>query len=168
MGKVLRLDGVDRYYGWLEKSVTFDASNTTESETLWTLTGAVIVHRLYYVVTTVIGVNHTAAYFRLNDGTNTPAITASGGTTISAATVGSIVMANRLAATAVTLANGSEARVNRANGANDLNFQDMVLTAKNGATTTLEYRYSTTDTPTTGAVTFFCVWSPLSSDGNLV
>lgn len=147
--------------------VTFAASNTTESKTLFTFTGTIEVVALYGVVTTALGSNHTAAHFRLNDGTNTPAITLATGTTMSNAAVGSTIVADRLAATAVTLGDSSQARVLQPSTVNGNEGQNQIFVAKNGATNTIEYRYTTTSTPTSGAATFFIKWRPLSPDASV-
>lgn len=148
-------------------SKTTNLSNTTGSLTLFTIAGNIELVKLYGIVTTVLSANHTAAHFRLNDGTNVPVLTLATGTTMSAAAVGSIIAATALAATAVTLANGSQARVTQAAAANQIPFQGQILTAKNGATTTLEYRYTTTDIPSSGAIQFFMWWQPLSDDASV-
>ena len=72
-------------------SKTTNANNTTVSVPLFRITGSIYVKRLYGVVTTVLGPNHTAAHWRLEDGTNTPAVTLATGTTLSSANVGSII-----------------------------------------------------------------------------
>jgi len=89
-------------------SITTNASNTTASVTCFTVTGSIYVHRLYGVVTTVLSSNHTAAHWRLEDGTNTPAVTLATGTTLSAATVGSVISKNGLAAAALTLSQSDQ------------------------------------------------------------
>lgn len=146
---------------------TTSANNTTASISLFTITGSVRVESLSGVVTTVLSSNHTAAHWRLNDGTNTPAVTLATGTTLSSANVGSVIQKKGLAGAALVLAQGDEARVpeHATSGlAPDVPF---VLVAKNGATTTLEYRYSTTNAPATGAIQFFIEWNRLSDDGSV-
>lgn len=146
-------------------SITTNASNTTASVTCWTITGSIYVHRLYGVVTTVLSSNHTAAHWRLEDGTNTPAVTLATGTTLSSATVGSVISKGGLAAAALTLTQADQARVFESATAGVVPFSPFVCLAKNGATTTLVYRYTTTNTPATGAIQMFMEWEPLSADG---
>ena len=83
--------------------LTLDASNETKTEPLFRITGSILVQKLYGVVKTVVGANHTAAYFRLNDQTAQSDITLNTGTTISSAAVGSILVKKGLAAAALTL-----------------------------------------------------------------
>lgn len=144
---------------------TTNASNTTASITLFTVTGSVKVLDIYGVVTTVLSNNHTAAHWRLNDGTNTPAITLATGTTLSSANVGSLIEKKGLVAAALVLNQSDQCRVSEhaTSGLNPDTPFDIV--AKNGATTTIEYRYTTTNTPATGAIQFFVEWVPLSADG---
>ncbi len=76
------------------------------------VTGTVQVLGLWGVVTTVLGVNNTAAYWRLNDQTNQSSITLSTGTALSAAPVGSIIVKKDVASAALTLLSSSQERVN--------------------------------------------------------
>lgn len=147
--------------------LTFTANATTESKTCFTVTGSVKILGLFGVVTTVLGANHTAAHFRLNDGTNTPALTVATGTTLSAAGVGSLVYKEGTASQALNFLNSDQVRTDEQSAGSDA-YSRFVVNAKNGATTTIEYRYTTTDAPTSGAATFFVEYIPLSATGDLV
>jgi hypothetical protein len=146
---------------------TLSANNTTASVNLFKITGDVLIHKLYGVVTTTIGSNHTAAHWRLEDGTNTPAITAATGTAISSAGVGSMLIKEALAATALTLDNSSATVIEESAtlGADLAPFEVVQKLATN---TFIVYRYTTTNTPTTGAIQFFCEWEPLSAGSSVV
>lgn len=146
-------------------SQTLTANNTTVHVPIFTITGSVLVYALYGVVTTALGSNNTAAYWRLNDGTNQSDITVSTGTTLSSATAGSIIVKKGLAAAALTLLNASQERVSEPTTLETSYFSPFVATAKNGATTQIEFTYTTTETPTSGAITFYLGWTPLSADG---
>ena len=50
-----------------QKSLSLTLSNTTGSQSVFTLTGTVNILRLWGEVTTAISSNHTAAHLRLND-----------------------------------------------------------------------------------------------------
>src|ERR1700734_2691868 len=94
----------------ISNSKTLSANNTTANVPIFSVVGTVEVLALYGVVTTVLG-NNTAAYWRLNDGTNTPAITLSTGTTLSAEPVGSYIVKKPLATTALTYSSSAASTV---------------------------------------------------------
>lgn len=150
------------------KVTTFVANNTTVSMAVFTVTGAVIVYRIWGVVTTTIGANHTAGHLRTNDQTATIDLTLNTGITLSALAVGTLVSKIGLAADALTLDDNATAKITEAASAGQLPFSPVIIVKKTGATTTVDYRYSTTDAPTSGAVTWYADWEPLSADGNLV
>lgn len=149
------------------KIVTTNANNTTASFVCFTVTGMIRVLQLYGIVTTVLSSNHTAAHWRLNDQTATPAISLATGTTVSSAPVGSALIRSGLVATALTL-NSSAAGVvqDPATAGNDV-FSSFEIVQKTGATTTIDYRYSTTNAPSSGAIQFFLAWQPLSADASV-
>lgn len=153
-----------------QKEITLSANNTTANVALFTITGSVRVHSLQGVVTTVIGSNHTAAYWRLNDQTAQPAISLATGTTVSSAAVGSLLLRNSVAAVALTLDNASAGRVRDpvAATAPDVAMPFDVVQKTAGVLTQIEYVYTTTNTPTSGAIKFTANWLPLSDDGALV
>src|SRR3990167_10379103 len=104
---LLDLDGNGRpIYGdspfKVSKSLTINASNTTVNPPIFTLTGAVMLTRLWGVVTTDLGSNHTAAAWRLNDQTAQVYLTAVGGTTLSSIKAGSVIVKDKLVAVALT------------------------------------------------------------------
>ncbi len=145
------------------KSISTNANNTTVSVGLFRVTGSVYVYKLYGVVTTVLSSNQTAAHWRLEDGTNTPAVSLAAGTTVSSATVGALISRTGLAATALSLSNGDQARVLDANSAGNDGLSSFMIIQKNGTNSDLVYRYSTTNAPATGAIQFFMEWEPLSA-----
>jgi hypothetical protein len=150
------------------KSLTLSGNNTTVTAPIFTLTGTVNVVALYGVVTTDLGANNTAAYWRLNDQTAQPAITLSTGTTLSAVKAGSVIVKKGLAAAALVLLDNSAGRVSEPTTLETTYFSPFVATKKTAATTQIEFVYSTTDTPTSGVIQFFAVWLPVSADAALV
>lgn len=148
-----------------QTSLTLDASNDTVEEPLFRITGSVEIKKLYGVVTTIVGANHTAAYFRLNDQTAQSDITLSTGTTISSAAVGSILVKKGLAAAALTLLTAAQERVSEPTTLETDYFSPFVVVAKPTANTDIEYLYTTTTEPTSGVIQFFLVWVPLSYNG---
>ena len=169
---LLDLDGNGRpVYGdspfKVSKSVIFSGDNTTVVVPLFTLTGSVMLTRLWGEVTTQIGTNHTIASFRLNDQTAQVYLTAVGGTTLSAIKAGSIIIKDKLVAVAVTKLDNVAGVVSETATAGIPVFSPVVLVKKTAATTQIEYRYATTDSPTTGAITFYASYYPLSDGGCL-
>lgn len=141
---------------------TLTGNNTTVNVPLFTVAGSIEVLGIWGVVTTVLGANNTAAYFRGNDATNTPAITLATGTTLSAANVGSTIAKKGLAAAALTLIKSDQFRISEPTTLETTFFSPFELTGLNGGTSNIEFVYSTTDTPTSGAIEFFIRWVPLT------
>lgn len=147
------------------KSLTLSGSNTTVNAPIFTITGTVLITQLFGVVTTDLGANHTAAFWRLNDQTAQPAITLATGTTLSAVKAGSVIVKKGLAAAALTLLDNAAGRVSEPTTLETDYFSPFVAVKKTAATTQIEYNYTTTDTPTSGVIQFFVNYQPLSADG---
>ncbi len=147
-------------------SQTLSGSNTTVNTALFTITGTVEIRALYGVVTTVIGANHTAGLYRLNDQTAQVSITASGAT-LSGLAAGTTITKKGLAAAALTLLDNAAGRVSEPTTLETTYFSPFVVMKKNGALTQIEYSYATTDTPTSGVIQHFLRFLPLSADGNV-
>lgn len=147
-------------------SQTLSGSNTTVNTPLFRITGTIEVRGLWAVVTTVIGANHTAGIYRLNDQTAQVAITASGAT-LSGLAAGTTITKKGLAAAALTLLDNAAGRVSEPTTLETTYFSPFVVMKKTGANTDIEYGYATTDTPTSGVLKHFLRWLPLSSDANV-
>lgn len=152
------------------KSLTLSGSNTTVASPIFRLTGSVEVRGLYGVVTTALGANNTAAYWRLNDQTAQPAISLATGTTISAAPAGSVIARLSLVSVALSLKSSAAGGVLDPVAATvPGELMPVILVQKTaGVQTDIEFVYSTTDTPTSGVIQFFVRWLPISADGKLV
>lgn len=148
-------------------SQVLSGNNTTVATPIFKVTGMVQILGIWATITTVLGTNHTASAFRLNDGTNTPAITLSTGTDISAAPVGSDIVKKGLAAAAVTYIKSDQARVSEPTTLETTYFSPFVIDANGTVTTNIEYVYATTDAPTSGAMQFFIRWLPLTNDAQV-
>lgn len=151
--------------GVVSRKSTLSGNNTTVVTPVFSITGTVNVVALYGVVTTDLGANNTAAYWRLNDQTAQPAITLATGTTISAVKAGSTIVKKGLAAAALTLLDNSAGRVSEPTTLETTFFSPFVAMKKTAAETDIEFVYTTTDTPTTGVIQFFAVWLPVSANG---
>lgn len=153
-------------YGGL---ITTDAqvlvgSGATVAVPIFTVTGAIEVTALYGVVTTTLG-NNTAAYWRTNDGSTQNDITLSTGTTLTGAIKGAVIAKKATKGTALTLVAGTSAQVDES-GSNLPFFQPFVIQANAAATSNIEFVYTTSDTPTTGAITFYIRWAPIATINN--
>jgi len=151
-----------------KKSLTLTANNETLSQDVFTITGAIILYGLWGEVTTAIGSNHTAAHYRIDDQTAQTAITAAAGVTLSSLAAGTMIIKTGLAATALTLLNNAVGAFNEGSAQGGKPMTPIILVKKTAATTDIEYRYSTTNAPTTGVIEHTALWMPLSEDGNLV
>lgn len=152
---------------YINNSINLTANNTTANVPVFHVTGTVLVTGLWGVVTTTLGANNTAAYWRLNDQTAQSDITLSTGTALSAAVAGSVIVKKGLAAAALTLLSNSQERVSEPTTLETLYFSPFVAVKKTAAVTDIEFTYTTTDTPTTGTIQFFASYVPISADGKL-
>lgn len=149
------------------KVQTLVGNNTTVATPIFSVTGSVEVLRLWAVVTTTIGANHTTAFYRLNDQTAQPAITLATGVTLSALLADTVVAKFGLAAAALTLITNAAGRVNEPTTLETTMFSPFTLLKKTAAATNIEYSYATTDTPTSGVLQHFVEWRPISANGAL-
>jgi hypothetical protein len=129
--------------------------------------GTVNVLAIYGVVTTVLG-NNTAAYWRLNDQTAQVSITLSTGTTLTSKSAGSTIVKNGLAAAALVLLDAAAGRVSEPTTLETTYFSPFVAMQKTaGVTTDIEFVYTTSDNPTTGAITFYVQYLPIGQGSNI-
>lgn len=151
----------------LTTSATLTASATTASNILFRVTGSIEVLRLYGVVTTALGANITAAFWRTNDQTAQVNISLNTGTTLSAFTAGSLINRSSVATVALTGDNASAAKVRDPVAATSPAVcMPFAIVQKTGnVQTDIEFRYTTTDAPTSGVIQFFLEYRPLSADG---
>lgn len=147
------------------KSQTTNANNATAATAIFGITGSVEILRLWGVITTTLGANHTAAAYRLNDQTAQVDITLAAGTTLSAKAAGSVIVKKGLAAAAVVLLDNAAGVVSEPTTLETIYWDAFIAVKKTGAVTNIEYRYTTTDTPTSGVIQHFVEWRPISSDG---
>jgi hypothetical protein len=129
------------------------------------ITGCVRILKLGGTVTTLHG-NATAASFRLNDQTAVLPITSAAGTVMTAAPVGSTIAKLGLVAAALSLISSAAGALAEPTTLETLAFSEFLMQKKiPAANTDIEYVFTTTDNPTTGAILFWCEWQALSSDG---
>lgn len=152
----------------ISNSKVLVGNNTTVAVPIFHVTGTVQVIGLWGVVTTVLGANNTAAYWRLNDQTAQVNITLNTGTTLTTSAVGCTIVKKGLAAAALTLLDSAAGRVSEPTTLETPYFSPFVAMQKTGSIQTdIEFVYSTTDTPTSGAITFYAQYLPVGSGSKL-
>lgn len=147
---------------------TLTGSSATVAVPLFHIVGTVEIRGIWGIVTTDLGANHTAAYWRLNDQTAQVNITLNTGTTLSAVKAGSTIVKKGLAAAALVLLDNVAGRVSEPTTLETTYFSPFVAMKKTAATTDIEYLYTTSETPTTGAIQFFVRFLPVSIDGTII
>lgn len=153
---------------FISNSKTLVGNNTTVAVPIFHVTGSVQILAIWGNITTALGANNTAAYWRLNDQTAQSNITLNTGTILSAATAGAIIVKKGLAAAALTLLDATQGRVSEPTTLETPYFSPFVAVQKTGAIQTdIEFVYSTTDTPTSGVINFYCQYLPIGSGSKL-
>lgn len=149
-------------------SITCNVNNTTGSKVVFTVTGSVLVVGIYGIVTTVISSNHTGGHLRLNDQAATIDITESGtGVALSALAAGTLIYKESLTAVALKLKDNVAGFFEEPASAGQPAMSPFVVGKKTGAVTTIDYRYATTNAPSSGVIQWRALWLPLSADGFL-
>lgn len=148
---------------FVSNSKTLTGNNTTVNVPIFTVTGSVQILGIWGNITTTLGANNTAAYWRLNDQTAQSNITLNTGTTLSGAVAGSVIVKKDLVSAALTFLNASQERVSEPTTLETSYFSPFVAVAKPGAVTNIEFTYTTTDTPTSGVINFYVQYIPIGS-----
>ena len=161
-------DYLDRVSGDIvTKVATLSANNTTASVALFTLTGAVMVRKIWGVLTAKTTLaNCTNLHLDLYDATDALPITKTTTITLSGLAIGTMVVKTETLATALTLLNnvaGCVAEGSTAKG----NFE-FIINKKTAATTQIRMTYTTTDAPANAQITWFCEFYPMSAGSSLV
>jgi hypothetical protein len=149
-------------------SRTFVGNNATVNVPIFGFTGVLEIRGLWGVVTTTLGANHTASSWRINDQTAQVYLTAVGGASIGGYTPGSMIYKGGLVATALTAKSAAAGYITEPAATQMINLTPVIIGDKTTLTNnTIEYHYATTDTPTSGAMTFFLRWLPMSNDASV-
>lgn len=171
MGSMLRDDNDSPVYSpglTTTDTQTLIGNNTTIVVPIFSVTGSVSISALWGVVTTTLGANNTAAYWRLNDQTAQLDITLNTGTTLSGLTAGTTLVKKGLATAALTALSAAAGRVSEPTTLETAYFSPFVVVQKTGnIATNIEFVYTTTDTPTSGVIKFYVQWFPLSPGANI-
>jgi len=149
------------------KSLTLSGNNTTVAAPIFSITGSVEIRAIWGVITTTLGANHTAAHWRLNDQTAQVVITAAAGTALSAKKAGSVIVKKGLAGAALSLLDNAAGVISEPTTLETTYYSPFVAVKKTAAVTNIEYVYTTTDAPTSGAIKFYCRYLPLTDDASV-
>ena len=144
-----------------------NANNTTAHVSVFTFTGTLRIVKLYALVTAALSSNITNVQFTVYDGTTRSSWSASTGCAMSSAPVGSTAIMGGLPTAALTYLASSG--ISGGAGSTDLEpFQETNLQANATATSYLEFSYTTTNTPASGAVQVLVQYEPLTSGAGMV
>lgn len=146
-----------------KKTQAVSLNNTTGSYALWTVTGAIFTLGLWGEVTVALSSNHTSAGFRLVEDAGVSNLT-SINATLSSAPIGSIIGANGNSVSPISLVL-DQARVSSPGTPTYLNLCNTIT---GQTTSTIEYRYTTTNTPSSGTFDFYLFWTPATSGASVV
>lgn len=142
------------------KPLTLDGSGTYD---LFQITGVVYVGYIYGIVTTATPANTTAASLQLfPTGGAAIQLTSLAGSNISSLPAGSMIIKDLLAANAISVADNTLGFLSEQSGEV---FASFAVGKKTGAVTHI--RLNVTEAGSSGAITWFVNWVPLSSDGYL-
>lgn len=145
------------------KTITLNANNTSASVNVFIITGAVkclSLHGAITVKTTLT--NCTAVYFDLWDGTTSVPITKTTGAAMSGYNVGAFFIKDTDVATALTIMNNDQGRMNEAVVGGKENAPFIAL-AKTATNTYIRFNYTTTDAPINAQVKIDCEWQDIDT-----
>lgn len=154
-------------YNVSTNTVTLNLNNTTDNKLIFKVTGS-IVFSMWGEITTAISANHTAASWQImNSGTTRTTLT-NATNTLSSLGSGSVL---RCLATsgAMQISNIGTQSVLDPGASNVREMVKWVCIPQN--TDTFYYilhRYTTTDAPSSGAVTYSLLWYPLDTTATVV
>ena len=152
-----------------EKTLTFTGDDATVATPIFTITGVVEVLKLGGVVTTVLGANQTDCHWRINDQTATDQIITKATTlTLNDAPVGSYIAKTGIITAVANYESSAAANFYEPTGAQTNLFTPFIVGQKTGnISTQIEWVYTTTDDPTSGAIQFRIGWLPLSDGATI-
>lgn len=152
----------------LSNSKTLTGNSTTTAVPIFHVTGTVQVLALWGNITTTLGANNTATYWRLNDQSAQVNITLNTGTALSGAVAGSTIVKKGLAGAALTFLDAASGRVSEPTTLETIYFSPFTAMQKTGnVTTDIEFVYSTTDTPTSGVINFYIQYIPIGQGSKI-
>ena len=148
----------------VQKTLTLTGSGTTVATPVFTVVGTVELLKIWGIVKVVFGANHTDAHLRINDQSATDQVLSKSTTlSLNGISVGASIIKNGLAGAVLQYKTADVGSILEPAIANEKSFSPVIIqqiTA--GIQTDIEYVYTTSDTPTSGAMQFFAGYLPLS------
>lgn len=149
------------------KSITLNVNNGTQQLGCFTLTGSVLVQRLWGALTdTTTLTNCTATYFDLYDSAAAVVLTKNDGV-LSGLPVGTVFAKAGLAAATFAVSDNTNGAVSEPAAAG-VYFSECCVTKKTGATTTIRLVYTSTDAPANATALISCIYAPVTAGSSLV
>jgi len=148
----------------VKKTVTFSGDDETVATPLFTVVGEVMVTRIWGVVTTALGASHTDAHWRVNDQTATDQIITKA-TTLDLGSIseGAVIFKSGLITAVATYKTADAGSFYEPTTLQTGIFTPFLVVQKTGdIQTDIEYVYTTAGAETTGAMTFYVSYYPLS------
>jgi len=153
----------------VEKSITLDGNNETKSHNLFQLTEDVLIHALWGEVTTALGSNLTTCLTRLESSGGESPQNIGGTNTCSSLIVGSGLYWGENSFLLSSLTVNTPALRQPSNSSSAMmRYPFVVLKADRSNTTYVVFRYTTTNTPTSGVIKFRAWFEKTTANGNLV
>jgi hypothetical protein len=144
----------------LTNSTTLDASNTSKSYNIFQVVGSVYVSQLVGEVTTVLSANHTDCHCLLYSTSASEVISKATTLTLSAAPAESVLIKNAAATSTLQYLAADQPRVSTPAAAN---LDEFVAVEDPAATTYIQFRHTTTDTPSSGVIKWYVYWIALTT-----
>lgn len=145
------------------KTITLNANNTSASVNVFQVTGTLVVLNIHgELMTKTTLTNCTSVYFDLWDGTTSVPITKTTGASMSGYNVGAFLIKDSDVASALTILNNNQCRINEAAvGAKE--NAPFTTVAKTATNTYIRFNYTTTDAPANATVKVDCEWKDIDS-----
>jgi len=141
--------------------MVLDGSGGTFVKGIGNVNGVIEIVKIWAVVGTELH-NCTAASLNYTDGGVTIDLTESiTGATLTNAPVGSLIYAGPVASALQYI---SSASVGMKQVTNTVPMQPMILIQKIGTGSIIQFKYTTTDTPTAGTIVFYIIYKTLSAN----
>lgn len=154
--------------GKIEKATqVLSGSGATVVTNLFQITGTVLITNIYGIVEVQLGVNCTAVFLILYDGTVSLELTDGAGPNCSGAKVGSLLIKDAGVATAMSLNDSVAGVIHEITDDYKNVAYPFHLIQKVAVNTYIQMSYTTTDTPTTGQIKWYCEWQAISEDGKV-
>jgi len=152
----------------VSKAITLDAGITTaDTKNLFTVTGTCLVKRIYGVITTDTTLtNITGVGLQLYD-TNTTTAIDNGALTVNAPGANTVMLKVEGSATNLAHLAGTAQGFDEGGLGSDEYFYPFLVKGSTAVTTYIRFKYTTTTEAANGAMTWYCIYEPISPNGAL-